>query len=446
MPRDKPHMNLIIIGHIDHGKSTGMGHMLYLAGAVDKRKMDALEKEASEKKDKSWRFAYILDKLKEERERGITIDLAFQKFETDKYDFTIIDAPGHRDFVKNMITGASQADAAILFVSARTGEFEAGISTGGQTREHAYLAYTLGIGQLVVAVNKMDVAEPAWNEKRFNDIKAEMTEFLKKVGYKPDTVIYVPTSGLAGDNVKELSPNMPWFKGEPLLTAINNFKVPPKLTDKPLRLPVENVYSIQGVGTVPVGRVETGIMKKGDNLIFMPSGKEAEVKSIEMHHEMIDQAEPGDNIGFNIRGLERGELRRGEVASHVKTPPPVVSKFVGNVVVLQHPTAIPVGYKPVMHAHTAQVSTSFIELKKKMVPGAGAESKPKFIKSGESAVVVLAPEKPLVLEKFSDIPQLGRFAIRDSGRTVAVGVVQDILETVTKEKEKKPAAKAKAKK
>ncbi|MHA1839002.1 MAG: translation elongation factor EF-1 subunit alpha [Candidatus Ranarchaeia archaeon] len=432
MPKEKPHLNLIVIGHVDHGKSTTVGHTLYLAGAVSDRKIQQLEKEAGEKKDKSFMFAYVFDRLKEERERGLTIDLAFQKFETQKYYFTIIDAPGHRDFVKNMITGTSQADAAILLVSARKGEFEAGIGPGGQTSEHAYLAKTLGVDQLVVAINKMDVTTPPWSQERFEEVKNEMEGFLKKVGYKPDAIRFVPVSGLTGANLKESSPDMPWYKGPTLLQAIDEFKVPPKPTDKPLRIPVENIYTIQGVGTVPVGRVETGILKVNDKVRFEPSNKEGEVKSIEMHHESFPQAEPGDNIGFNVRGIGRKDIQRGDVAAHIDKSPPVVKSFIGQIIVLQHPTAIAAGYQPVLHAHTAQIATSFVELLQKKNPRTGEviEENPKFLKTGDAGLVKLAPVRPIVVEKYKDIPQLGRFAIRDSGRTVAVGVVMDIAERV----------------
>ena len=425
-------MNIIIIGHVDHGKSTTVGHTLVLAGAVSERKIAALEKEAGEKKDKSFMFAYVFDRLKEERERGLTIDLAFQKFETQKYYYTIIDAPGHRDFVKNMITGTSQADAAVLLVSAKKGEFEAGIGPGGQTSEHAYLAKTLGVDQIVVAINKMDATTPEWSQERYEEVKNEIGDFLKKVGYKVDQINFVPISGISGANLKDKAKEMPWYTGPTLLQAIDMFTVPGKPTDKPLRIPVENIYTIQGAGTVPVGRVETGILKVNDKILFEPSNKKGEVKSIEMHHETFESAEPGDNIGFNVRGIGRKTVQRGDVASHEKNPPPVVKKFTGQIIVLQHPTAIAVGYQPVMHAHTTQIATTFVELKQKKNPRTGEviEENPKFIKTGESALVTLEPVQPMVLEKYRDIPQLGRFAIRDSGRTVAVGVVMDIIEKV----------------
>jgi elongation factor 1-alpha len=337
---EKPHLNLVIMGHVDHGKSTTTGHLLYLTGVVDERTVKQYEEEARKLGKETFKFAWILDNLKEERERGLTIDLRFLKFETKKYYFTIIDAPGHRDFVKNMITGASQADGAILFVSAKRGEFEAGIGPGGQTREHAFLAFTLGVNQLVVAVNKMDDPTVNWSEERFNEIKNEVSRMLRMVGYKVEKVPFVPVSGWTGDNLVKPSDKMPWYKGPTLLEALDTFEVPPKPIDKPLRIPIQDVYSITGVGTVPVGRVETGVLKEGDMVVFMPANKQGEVKSIEMHHTRIPRAEPGDNIGFNVRGIAKTDIRRGDVCGHVNNPPTVARELIGQIIVIYHPTAI----------------------------------------------------------------------------------------------------------
>ena len=249
---EKPHLNLVIIGHVDHGKSTTMGHLLYLAGTIDERTIKAFEEEAAKLGKGTFKFAWVLDSLKEERERGLTIDLRFLKFETPNYFFTIIDAPGHRDFVKNMITGASQADAAVLFVSAKKGEFEAGIGPGGQTTEHAFLAFTLGVRQLTVAVNKMDDPTVDWKQERYEEIKNEITRMIKLVGYTPAKIAFVPTSGWTGDGLIKPSEKMPWYKGPSLYEALDAYTMPPKPTEKPLRLPVQDVYTITGVGTVPV--------------------------------------------------------------------------------------------------------------------------------------------------------------------------------------------------
>jgi elongation factor 1-alpha len=425
---EKPHLNLVIMGHVDHGKSTTTGHLLYLAGAIDDRTIKAFEEEAQKLGKETFKFAWVLDNLKEERERGLTIDLRFLKFETKKYYFTVIDAPGHRDFVKNMITGASQADGAILFVSAKRGEFEAGIGPGGQTREHAFLAFTLGVRQLVVAVNKMDDATVNWSEERYNEVKNEVSRMLKMVGYKVEKIPFVPTSGWTGDNLVKQSEKMPWYKGPTLLDALDTFELPPKPLDKPLRIPVQDVYSITGVGTVPVGRVETGVLKEGDMVIFMPANKQAEVKSIEMHHAKIPRAEPGDNIGFNVRGIAKTDIRRGDVCGHVNNPPTIAKEFIGQIIVIYHPTAVAAGYTPVLHYHTGQVACRFTELIRKIDPRSGqiVEEKPSFLKTGDAAIVRMEPLHPIAIETYTEFPELGRFAVRDMGTTIAAGVVKEI--------------------
>jgi len=424
----KPHLNLVIMGHVDHGKSTTTGHLLYAAGAVDERTIKQFEAEAKIMGKESFKFAWVLDNLKEERERGVTIDLRFLKFESKKYYFTVIDAPGHRDFVKNMITGASQADGAILFVSSRRGEFEAGIGAGGQTREHAFLAFTLGVRQLIVAINKMDDISVNWSKERYEEIKSEVTRMLKMVGYKAEKFPFVPTSGWTGDNLVKKSDKMPWYTGPTLIEALDTFEVAAKPTNKPLRIPIQDVYSITGVGTVPVGRVETGVVKENDVLIFMPSNKQGEVKSLEMHHERIPKAEPGDNIGFNIRGIGKQDIRRGDVAGHVSNPPTVAKEFLGQIIVIYHPTAVAAGYTPVLHYHTGQIACKFTELLKKMDPRSGqvVEEKPTFLKTGDAALVRMEPLLPIAVETFTDFEELGRFAVRDMGTTVAAGIIKEI--------------------
>ncbi|MFX0186528.1 MAG: translation elongation factor EF-1 subunit alpha [Candidatus Hodarchaeota archaeon] len=426
---DKQHLNLVIIGHIDHGKSTMMGALLIETGAVTDREARELEKLAKEYDRESWSYAFVFDRLKEERQRGITIDLAFRKFETPNRYFTIIDAPGHADFVKNMITGASQADAAILVVSGKKGEMEVGIAANGQTREHAYLAQTLGVKQLVVAVNKADVWD--YNEERFNEVVDNVSDLLRNIGFPVKKIPFIPCSGLDMENLSKSSDKMPWYKGPTLIDAIDLFEIPPKPTDKPLRLPIQDSYSIKGTGVVPVGRVETGILKKGDKIIIMPTGFKGEIRSIEMHHEEIPQAEPGDNVGFSIRGISMKDAGRGDCLGHPDNPPTVVTpngKWTGQIIVIWHPTAIAQGYTPVIHAHTAQVAAKFTSLVKKLDQKTGAviEDNPKFLKRNEAAIVDLSPIKKMCIEKYTEIPEMGRFAVRDMGRTVAVGIVKDL--------------------
>ena len=424
----KPHLNLIVIGHVDHGKSTLVGRLLMDRGFIDEKTIKEAEEAAKKLGKDSEKYAFLLDRLKEERERGITINLTFMKFETKKYFFTIIDAPGHRDFVKNMITGASQADAAILAVSAKKGEFEAGMSPEGQTREHLILAKTMGIDQIIVAVTKMDLTEPPYDEKRYKEIVDTLTKFMKSFGFKMDKVKFVPVVSPTGENITRRSENMKWYTGPTLEEYLDALEMPPKPVDKPLRIPIQEVYSISGVGVVPVGRVETGVLKVGDKVVFMPVGKVAEVRSIETHHTKMDKAEPGDNIGFNVRGVEKKDLKRGDVAGSPNAPPTVADEFTARVVVIWHPTAISVGYTPVVHVHTASVACRISELVAKLDPKTGqeAEKNPQFLKMGEAGIVKFKPIKDLVVEKFNEFPPLGRFAMRDMGKTIGVGIVIDV--------------------
>ena len=415
---EKPHMNIVFIGHVDHGKSTLVGRMLLDCGAIEQHVIDKYRKEAEEKGKASFEFAWVMDGLKEERERGVTIDVAHKRFDTDKYYFTIIDAPGHRDFVKNMITGTSQADAAVLVVAATEGVM-------AQTKEHVFLARTLGVSQLIVAVNKMDAVN--YDEAKFTEVSKQVTDLIKSVGYKEDQVKFIPVSAFKGDNAKEAG-NLGWFKGGSLLQALNGLKEPEKSTNLPLRIPVQDVYTITGIGTVPVGRVETGILKPDTKLVFMPSNKVGEVKSIEMHHEILPQAEPGDNVGINVRGIGKNDIRRGDVGGPVDNPPSVAKTFKAQIMVLNHPSVITVGYTPVFHCHTAQVACTFLALDKKLDPrtGEATEENPQFLKTGDAAIVTLQPTRPMVIEKAKDFPQLGRFAIRDMGQTVAAGMCIEV--------------------
>jgi len=429
MGKEKIHINLVVIGHVDAGKSTTTGHLIYKCGGIDKRTIEKFEKEAAELGKGSFKYAWVLDNLKAERERGITIDIALWKFESPKYAFTVIDAPGHRDFIKNMITGTSQADVAVLVIDSSQGGFEAGISKDGQTREHALLAYTLGVKQMIVACNKMDDKTVNYDQKRYEEIKAEVGAYLKKVGYKPMKIPFVPISGWSGDNMIDKSPNMAWYKGPYLLEALDKCNPPKRPTDKALRLPLQDVYKIGGIGTVPVGRVETGVLKPAMVVQFAPVGLTTEVKSVEMHHESLPQAVPGDNVGFNVKNIAVKDLRRGFVAGDSKKDPPQGAKsFDAQVIVMNHPGQISNGYSPVLDCHTAHVACKFATIKEKMDRRSGKvlEANPKFIKNGDAAIVNLEPSKPLCVESFTDFPPLGRFAVRDMRQTVAVGVIKSV--------------------
>ncbi|MBI4144725.1 translation elongation factor EF-1 subunit alpha [Candidatus Woesearchaeota archaeon] len=423
MAKAKPHINVVFVGHVDHGKSTTVGRLLFDAGAVPEQEMRKLKEKAEEMGKGGFEFAFVMDNLKEERERGVTIDLSHKKFSTPKYDFTIIDAPGHRDFIKNMITGASQADAAVLVVGSE--------GVQAQTKEHAFLAKTFGVQQIIVLCNKQDLNK--YDQSKFNATKAQAEALLKSVGYKTEGVKIIPAASYLGENIVKKSPNMAWYTGPTLIEALDQLSVPQKPTNLPLRLPIQDVYSITGIGLVPVGKVETGLLKAGDKVIIVPGregkGVSGEVKSIEMHHEMIPEAEPGDNVGFNLRGPEKKDLARGDVLGHPNNVPTVATEFTANIIVLNHPSVITVGYTPVFHIHTAQVACQITEIVKKINPANGEtlQEHPDFIKNGDAAVVKIKPMQPLCIEKNKDIPQMSRFAIRDSGVTVAAGMCIDLI-------------------
>ncbi|MFH1257536.1 MAG: translation elongation factor EF-1 subunit alpha [Candidatus Micrarchaeota archaeon] len=422
---EKPHLNLIFTGHVDHGKSTLVGRVLYDTGALTENDLRKLKEEAAKVGKATFEFAFAMDQLKEERERGVTIDIAHRDFHTQKFYFTIIDAPGHKDFVKNMITGASQADAAVLVCSAKEG-------VQAQTIEHAFLLKVLGVSQFIIAINKMDAVD--YNRVKYEEVKKALVDKIRPMGYPIDKIPVIPVSAYMGDNVgqregKDKKNNMEWYSGPTFKEALDLLVEPKKATDKPLRLPIQEVLTITGQGTVPVGRVESGILRPNMSVVIMPENVTAEVKSIEMHHQSLAQAIPGDNIGFALKGVEKKAIKRGSVVGDPKNPPMVAEEFTAQIVVLNHPTAIGKNYTPVFHLHTSQVACQITEILEKKDPKTGqtAQKNPDFIKTGDVAIVKVKPTKATVVEKYSEYPALGRFAIRDMGQTVAAGVVLDVV-------------------
>lgn len=424
MAKEKPNMNVVFVGHVDAGKSTVVGRVMFDSGAVSDQEMDKLKAEAEKHGKAGFEFAYVMDNIKEERERGVTIDLSYKKILTDKYQITIIDAPGHRDFVKNMITGASQADAAFLVVAAPTG-------VEPQTTEHLWLLRTAGVKNVVVAINKMDAVE--YKEDRFNKVKEDVSNLLKGVGINPEETTFIACSGLKGDNVVKKSENMDWYKGPTIMEQFDTFPEPQQPTDLPMRMPVQDVYEITGIGTVPVGKIVTGVMKVGSKMKVLPGrtgeGIEGELKTIEMHHETIPQADAGDNVGINIRGVGKKDIARGDVICDAANPVPVVDEFVATITVINHPSVLAQGYTPVFHVHTAQVPCQITEIIAQLNPATGEVIKenPEYLKNGESAKVRIKPQGNLCIEASNDNPSMARFSIRDAGQTVAAGMCTEIV-------------------
>ena len=423
MAKAKPSMNVVFVGHVDAGKSTCVGRMMFDGGAVTEQEMKKLKEEAVKNGKAGFEFAYVMDNIKEERERGVTIDLAYKKLVTDKYEITIIDAPGHRDFVKNMITGASQADAAFLVIAAPSG-------VQPQTTEHLWLLRTMGVKNLCIAVNKMDAVN--YDEAKFNSVKEDVSKLLQQVGIKAYSTTFVACSGLMGDNIIKKSDKMAWYKGPTIREQIDLFPAPESPTNLPMRMPVQDVYEITGIGTVPVGKVETGIMKIGQKVKVLPGrtgeGIQGEIKTIEAHHETLPIAEAGENVGVNVRGIGKKDIARGDVICDAAFPVPIVEEFVAQIAVINHPTVLAKGYTPVFHIHTAQVPCQFIELIAQIDPRTGETIKenPDFLKNGDVAKVRIKPQGRLAIETQKENPYMSRFAVRDAGATVAAGVCLEI--------------------
>jgi len=444
----KKHISMVVCGHVDAGKSTTTGHLIFKLGGISAREMEKLQAEADQQGKSSFAFAYYMDKDKAERERGVTINCTTKEFYTDSYHYTIVDAPGHRDYVKNMITGAGCADIALLLVPAEMGGFETAIARGdhasgevqGQTRQHARLLGLLGIEKIIVGVNKMDSCD--WSEQRFNEIKEEMSKMLQQAGFKPKQVPFIPYSGFQGENLVEKTEKMPWYKGwkanlskdeaiegVTLYDALEKLARPPvRYPDRALRIPINGIYKIKGVGDVITGRVEQGTINAGDSVRVAPRGINGlKVFSIEMHHKTWPNAKPGDNVGMNIKGLEKNNMPKvGDVISLDKEPilEPVES-FTAQIVVQEHPGQLKPGFAPLVHVRTAKSSCKMTKILWKMGKKTGNEKleNPPFLEMGESAEVEFSPQQPLYLESFDDCPGLGRVALMDQNQLVMLGKV-----------------------
>jgi len=422
---EKQHMDIVFIGHVDHGKSTLVARLLLETGGIDPHIIEKYRVQAESMGKSSFELAWVLDDLKEERERGVTIRSQIAEFSTTKYDFTISDAPGHKDFIVNMIRGTRQAESAILVVAATEGVMP-------QTKEHLILAKTFGIGQVIVAVNKMDAIHPPYNAERYYAVKENVEELLKSIGYKENEYNFIPVCAYFGDNVGAPSKNFSWYNGDTLLEALNRLESQKMPIDLPLRWPIREIMKVPGMGYIPVGFIESGTMEVGDVLLFMPANKKGEVRSMERHHKAVRKATAGDPTGVDFRVIgnwdKKRELRGGHVAGHVSNPPTVAKTFTARIIIFNHPGTIQTGYSPMIHCHEARVKCTMTEIEKKIDPRTMEviEEYPYYLKKGDFAIVKFKPLLPLVIEKGNEIPKLGRFAIRDMGQTIGAGMVMDI--------------------
>jgi len=446
----KSHISLVVCGHVDAGKSTTTGHLIFKLGGISERDMQKLQAEADQQGKSSFAFAYFMDKDKTERERGVTINCTTKDFYTDSYHYTIVDAPGHRDYVKNMITGAGCADVALLLVPAESGGFETAIARGdhstgevqGQTRQHARLLGLLGIEKLIVGVNKMDSCD--WSEQRFNEIKEEMTKMIQQAGFKPKQVPFIPFSGFAGENLIDPTDKMPWYKGwkanvskdevvegVTLYDALEKMARPPiRFPDRPLRIPINGIHKIKGVGDVITGRIEQGTLNSGDTVRIAPRGMQnLKVFSIEMHHKTWPNAGPGDNVGMNIKGMDKTNMPKiGDVISLQREELMPVESFVCQIAVQEHPGQLKPGFSPCVHVRTAKSACKMTKINWKIGKKTGNEKldDPPFLERGESAEIVFEPQQPIYLEEFDTCDGLGRIAVMDSNQLVMLGKVTNV--------------------
>eukprot|EP00243_Klebsormidium_subtile_P004384 TRINITY_DN18366_c0_g1_i1.p1 TRINITY_DN18366_c0_g1~~TRINITY_DN18366_c0_g1_i1.p1 ORF type:complete len:761 (-),score=242.13 TRINITY_DN18366_c0_g1_i1:546-2828(-) len=431
---DREHLNLVFIGHVDAGKSTIGGQILYLTGSVDERTIQKYEREAKDKNRDSWYMAYIMDTNEEERAKGKTVEVGRATFETEKRRYTVLDAPGHKNYVPNMISGASQADVGVLVISARKGEFETGFERGGQTREHALLAKTLGISKLVVVVNKMDEPSVQWAQERFDEIVTKMSPFLRGSGFnlKKD-VVFLPISGLHGVNMKERPSKeiIPWYEGPCFFEVLDNLESPDRDPTKPFRMPLQDKY--KDMGTVVMGKIESGTVRRGDGLLVMPNKIPVKVVAIFRDADEVRAARPGENLRIRLSGIEDEDITPGYVLSSQKKPIPAVVEFEAQLQILElldHKSIFTAGYKAVLHIHSIVEECEVVELLSQIDPKTRKKlkKKPLFVKGNTVVTCRIQVQEAICIELFSDFPQLGRFTLRDEGKTVAIGKVITLLD------------------
>uniref|UniRef100_A0A3Q2SYM5 HBS1-like protein n=1 Tax=Fundulus heteroclitus TaxID=8078 RepID=A0A3Q2SYM5_FUNHE len=425
----KPLLNLVVIGHVDAGKSTLMGHLLYLLGNVNKRTMHKYEQESKKAGKASFAYAWVLDETGEERDRGVTMDVGMTKFETNSKVVTLMDAPGHKDFIPNMITGAAQADVAVLVVDASRGEFEAGFEAGGQTREHALLVRSLGVTQLAVAVNKMD--QVSWQQERFQEISSKLGHFLKQAGFKESDVFFVPTSGLSGENLtarSTVSELTCWYKGPSLLEQIDAFKAPQRSIDKPFRLCVSDVFKDQGSGFCVTGKIEAGYIQTGDKVLAVPPNESCTVKGITLHDEALDWAVAGDHVSLTVTGIDIIKINVGCVLCDLKEPIRVCTRFKARILLFNIEVPITQGFPVLLHYQTVSEPATIKKLISVLHKSSGEilKKKPKCLSKGMNAIVEIQTQRPVSLELYKDYKELGRFMLRYVGSTIAAGVVTEV--------------------
>ncbi|CAG4921579.1 unnamed protein product [Colias eurytheme] len=426
---DKEHLYIVVIGHVDAGKSTLMGHLLCELGEVSQRTLHKYEQESKKIGKQSFMYAWVLDETGEERVRGITMDVGKAQFETKTKKVIILDAPGHADFIPNMITGAGQADVALLVVDATRGEFESGFELGGQTREHALLVRSLGVNQLAVAVNKLDTTN--WSQERFNDIVKKLKAFLKQAGFKDSDVTFVPCSGLTGENLVKTPTEgelIKWYSGPSLLDVIDKFNVPERPVSRPLRMSINDVFKGTGSGFCVAGRIETGILNKGDKVLVCPSKETAEVRSLAINEFTTNVSFAGDQVAVTLSGVEMQNVSIGYILSDPVNQVPVTTRFEARLVVFNVKVPITKGYPVLLHHQSLVESAHISKLKALLNKSTGEliKKKPRCLGNNSVALVEITACRPICMERYKDVKELGRVMLRVAGVTIAAGLVTEI--------------------